>query len=57
MVNPNVLIMRAREAGVDEVDLQNAQGVGAIKPVEAASSDASGEPAAGADTEGDGMCA
>ena len=26
MVNPNVLIMRTREAGVDEVELQNAQG-------------------------------
>lgn len=26
MVNPNVLIMHAREAGMDEVELQNAQG-------------------------------
>ena len=26
MVNPNVLIMHAREAGVDDVELQNAQG-------------------------------
>ena len=26
MLPPNVLIMRAREAGVDEVDLQKAQG-------------------------------